>query len=125
MTDLTIGGVTQPVTEWALDYGLPPELIELRLEAGWTPRRAVTAMVPFDPKRRRDHFSLLRRTIAKQNGTWVSPKNKPHEINGECRTWNEWCAHFGIGYSTFMQRRHKGWSIEKALMTPVRAKQDS
>lgn len=39
---LTVEGTTQPITEWALDYGIPCALIRSRLKRGWSEERAVT-----------------------------------------------------------------------------------
>ncbi len=40
---LTFDGITQPIAEWALDYGIPADLIRDRLRKGWTVERAITA----------------------------------------------------------------------------------
>ncbi|WP_410824339.1 hypothetical protein [Methylobacterium oryzisoli] len=39
---IRIDRITQPITEWALDYGIPVALIRSRLKRGWSEERAVT-----------------------------------------------------------------------------------
>lgn len=52
MTDtmLTHDGITQPVTEWALDYGIYPNVITDRLARGWTIDRAITTPMIVAPR---------------------------------------------------------------------------
>lgn len=46
---LTFYGITQPITEWALDYGITPGLIVRRLRHGLSPERAITKAMPAKP----------------------------------------------------------------------------
>lgn len=39
---LTVDNTTQPITEWAADFGIPVALIRSRLKRGWSEERAVT-----------------------------------------------------------------------------------
>ncbi|GJE00903.1 hypothetical protein [Methylobacterium isbiliense] len=39
---ITLDGISQPISEWALDYGIPTKLIRSRLKRGWSEERAVT-----------------------------------------------------------------------------------
>lgn len=36
------------------------------------------------------------------------------------RNMRKMCEHWHIPHSTFLSRRHNGWSVEKALTTPIR-----
>ena len=49
-------------------------------------------------------------------------KNKIVEFNGESYTIAEWSEKLGIPYSRIYNRLDNGWSVEKALSTPVNAK---
>ncbi len=63
-----------------------------------------------------------------ENCRWVDKKtqannrrtNRIIEWNGEQHTLSEWAGITGIGWSTIRVRLEKGWSVEKALTTPVR-----
>ncbi len=44
--NLTIDDTTQPLEEWARDYGIPCKLIRSRLRRGWSEERAVTEPMP-------------------------------------------------------------------------------
>jgi hypothetical protein len=46
-------------------------------------------------------------------------KCKFHAFNGETKHISEWARKYGIGVSTLSHRIRIGWSIEKALTTPV------
>lgn len=43
-----------------------------------------------------------------------------YEYNGESHTLYEWANLFGIAYRTLKYRVKTGWSLEKALTTPIR-----
>jgi hypothetical protein len=45
--------------------------------------------------------------------------NRHIEFRGETKTLCEWSEEYGINRTTFMNRLERGWSIEKALETPV------
>ena len=46
--------------------------------------------------------------------------NRLLEFNGETKTESEWARQIGIKASTLSFRINRGWSVEKALTTPVR-----
>ena len=50
------------------------------------------------------------------------PRRKPkqYEYKGRSKTIKEWAADFGITRETLKHRISFGWSVEKALTTPVR-----
>lgn len=62
------------------------------------------------------------------NCRWASRKDQAlnrnncfYTLKGVTKTWDEWLEHYNIKRSTFDQRVYGyKWSIEKALMTPVR-----
>ena len=63
------------------------------------------------------------------NCRWVDMKtqcrnrtsNKYYTINGETRCLTEWCEILNLNYGTVQSRLLYGWSIEKALLTPIRS----
>lgn len=46
--------------------------------------------------------------------------NKYYEYNGMSLTIAEWAQIYGINYHTFVNRLHRGWDIQKAIVTPVK-----
>lgn len=43
-------------------------------------------------------------------------------INGVTKTARTWCKLKGMSFSTYYQRLLRGWSVEKAITTPIRSK---
>lgn len=43
-------------------------------------------------------------------------------LQGQSKPLKEWCAELGIPYRVVIDRRHLGWSNERALTTPYRAR---
>lgn len=66
----------------------------------------------------------------KENCRWATRKeqhnnqrsNKMLTYNGETRTMSQWAEEAGISYSALRYRLIRGWSVEKALTTPVKTK---
>jgi hypothetical protein len=54
----------------------------------------------------------------KENG-WNKTNNRLIEFQGETKCLTEWAEFMGIKSDTLFGRLNKGWSIEKALTTPV------
>lgn len=36
------------------------------------------------------------------------------------KSTSEMCKYYNISWTTYMSRRHNGWSVQKALLTPVK-----
>jgi len=61
------------------------------------------------------------------NCRWVDSKTQSTNrsnnhyvtIDGETKTLREWCDYYFINYHTVQDRLKRGWSVEKALLTPV------
>lgn len=49
---ITLDDITQPVVEWALDYGIYPSVILDRLARGWPVERAITTPMVTVPRQR-------------------------------------------------------------------------
>lgn len=63
-----------------------------------------------------DNCRWVNRKIQNNN----SSQNKFYEYNGESHTIGEWASKTGINYDALFSRIHYlGWSLEKALSTPV------
>ena len=105
MTDLTIDGITQPITEWALDYGIPADLIELRLSAGWTPKDAVEMEMPVTNAGLAQHRRHLR------DGT---PSTR-YEVDGRNLTVREWSRKLSMPEKTLRSRLAAGWPLARVF----------
>lgn len=97
------------VCAFVADMGLKPspkhELDRRDNNAGYSPEncRWVLRTVN-DRNRRNNHFLTL---------------------HGDTRTMAEWCEILGLGKDTLSWRIRKGWSVERALLTPARPKRPS
>lgn len=95
---ITFDGTTQPISEWALDYGIPASLIIERLDAGMTIETAITTMMPF-----------------KQAPAATGSRAKRYTHNGHTLTIKQWAAHTGIPQSTIAGRLAGGRTIGEAI----------
>lgn len=102
---LTHDGITQPVAEWALDYGITPEVILQRLRQGWTAERAITKPMRAQPGER-----------------LPEPKQGPKTLSfqGRTKTIAEWAKTTGLTNADIYYRLNNGWTLEKTLTTPNR-----
>lgn len=119
MTDtmLTHDGITQPITEWALDYGIYPGVITDRLASGWTTERAITTpmIVAPDQKLNPDHMPSLPKRAR------TAPRQPlRYEFEGEALTAREWAERMGIEPYVLRQRLRIGMELGDALTRPVR-----
>lgn len=109
---LTFEGITQPVEEWALDYGIPPRLIRDRLNHGWSVERAITTPMRVTPGARlKDVPSIEDR---------ASGRNRRIAHAGRSLTIGQWAERSGMKYHTLANRLRFGWPIDKALTKPLR-----
>ena len=95
---IKVGDEEHNISEWGKKYGMNPETIRIRIDRyGYTEEEAVT------------------------KGLFEGNK---HNItfNGETRTIKEWSLMLGGTRNMVAQRLNKGWSLEKALTTPIKRK---
>lgn len=132
---LTIDNTTQPITEWAADYGIPVSLIRSRLRRGWSEERAVTepmivrrgeelpadAMLDLPPKPRPivpSPFLPLRFVEQPVTVATRRPFRKSahtYEHNGLTLTVEEWAQRVGISKQAMHMRIKKCASLEIAF----------
>ncbi len=119
MTDtmLTYDGITQPINDWALDYGIYPNVITDRLASGWTTERAITTpmIVAPDQKLNPEHMPSLPKPARKAPRQLLR-----YEFDGETLTLSEWSDRMGINRDVLRQRLRLGMEIGDALTRPVR-----
>lgn len=117
---LTHAGITQPVNEWALDYGIYPAVILDRLARGWSAERAITKPMVTAPKQRLDgaHMPGIGRTLKKIVRP-VAPRaareGGRYAHDGRCLTVVEWSAITGIRPCTIRHRLREGWPMHRVL----------
>ena len=107
--DLTIDSITQPLAEWALDYGIPCALIRNRLEKGWSAERAVT-----EPMRK----IAYRLTPADMKD--LPKPSKIIEHDGKAMTVRQWAAHLGINQQVITYRLRQNYPIPMVLDAELR-----
>ncbi|WP_094541396.1 hypothetical protein [Brucella grignonensis] len=127
---LTFDNTTQPITEWALDYGITAKIIIDRLNRGWTAEQAITIPMHVAPKQRLISPELKkyihRRPRLKRSANKDNPvkkrKIKTIDAFGESRSIEQWSKLVGISYKIIMLRLCEGIEIEDALTMPLKPK---
>ncbi|MFK4256456.1 hypothetical protein [Agrobacterium tumefaciens] len=133
MTPATIlehDGIKQPISEWALDYGITPAIIIGRLERGATAADAITTPMKVGHRGQRlPTFSRKQSAIRPGSHLPREPRGhrvcerptgrthnaKPIEYDGLSLTVREWSNHCGVPFNTIYQRLRMGWAIADAL----------
>ena len=99
---LTHDGITQPITEWALDYGILPEIIIARLERGLSVATAITRPMSVAPGQR-------------------LPATKQHALYLlDGLTVSQWSQRTGIPVNTLYDRMRSGRTFAEAVAMPYR-----
>ncbi|WP_037317167.1 hypothetical protein [Ruegeria halocynthiae] len=117
---LTYQGSTQSITDWALDYGIPPATIIKRLKDGWPVGCAIGEPIAADPgDKLRDRLTIaairkLSEAKPKQTRSFVRLT-----FRGEEHSLNQWAEITGIQKATLRYRLNQGWSVARALTEPV------
>jgi hypothetical protein len=88
------------VAQWSAKTGISRGAIETRIKLGWDIEKTLT--IP----------AVLGRNQFGEGGV-------PVEFNGEVKTWMQWSESTGIAYATLKKRIEAGWSVERALSTPL------
>ncbi len=120
-TILAHDGIEQPITEWALDYGITPAIIIERIRRGVSIADAITTPMTVSHVRQQlpvFHKQQVDRPTRKQ------PKRRGFKVqyvhNGEALTIAEWAKRTGLKDHTIRSRLKSDWSIEAALTTPLK-----
>jgi hypothetical protein len=108
-TLITFDGVEQPISEHALDYGIPASRIIMRLNAGWSIEHAITRPV-------RLATGMQPRKPAKADA-----RRSTYTYGGRSLTLRQWADTSGIGVGTIRWRLKKGKPFVEAITTPTAA----
>jgi hypothetical protein len=98
---LTYNGKTQCVTDWAEEMHLSSAAIFLRLRRGWDIEKTLTT--PLKPPDKREYH------------TWLT-------YNDKTQCLAAWAKEFAIDQVTLSMRLQRGWTLNRALTTPVNIK---
>ena len=115
-TILTFEGRKRSVKDWALDYGITPNIIIARLERGMSIADAITKpmQVAFAGQQL-PIFSRLQKSVA----TKPRKRKKPvYSFNGMTMTLDGWAALTGIREATLKTRIRTNWPLNLALTAP-------
>jgi hypothetical protein len=101
---ITMDGETKCLEDWCRQYGIHRETVRSRInDGGWRVEDAIkTPAKPIDP-------------ITKQT----------HNYKGEVGCVAYFAEKYQLTYRTVLRRLSLGWSIDAAIETPVRAKQNT
>lgn len=94
-----LGNEYNSITEMCRSYGIKRTEYYKRLKRGWSLEETLTREV-------------------KNRGECRRKKCKDH-LGNEYNSRDELCKAYGISYNTFKSRIALGWSLEKALTTPL------
>ncbi len=136
MTPATIlehDDIKQPVTEWALDYGITPAIIIGRLERGETIADAINTPMHVGHREQKLASHDMEKFITQNMARWKRERGLQHRnikrrtgvepktytFDGKTLSITEWSAHTGLLATTIRSRLWKGWDIASALSLPV------
>lgn len=132
MTPSTIlehDGIKQPITEWALDYGITPAIIIGRLERGESITSAITTPMKVGFRGQKLASGDMEAFIARSLRGWKRERRKArrgrHKIgqtythDGKTMTIQEWSEVTGLKIVTIRARLYADWSIDKVLSSPA------
>ena len=86
-------GKTKCIAEWAEEFGLPYEVLRLRIKDGWDLEKAFTT-----PSGNQNYFTY----------------------QGKSMLIAQWERELGMRPHTLAARLKRGWTFEQAVTTPVR-----
>lgn len=123
---LTHDGITQPITEWALDYGIYPNVIADRLARGWSVERAITTPMIVAPGQRLIHTHLPGtpkppRPKPVPKSSPPRPRNKLFMSGDVALTIGQWSELTGISKQSLRNRVRQGMTMAEAIEVGVLA----
>lgn len=129
-------GISQSITEWALDYGITPAIIIARLERGMSIADAITTPMKTGYRGQklasRDIEAFIRRSAQRweRERQKVLSNHRKASVQQTCRVIMlthdgetlpllEWAERSGLNAVTIRARLYAGWEVERALTAPV------
>ncbi len=105
-------GIEQPITEWALDYGITPAIIIARLERGETVADALTTPMAVTHCGQQLPIFHAKQRIPKRR------KRNPrvlYTLDGRTMNLSKWARHCDVNAATVRNRIAAGWPLDVAL----------
>ena len=140
---IKIDGVEKTLAQWCRFYDITYGIVECRIRRGWPIEKAIKTeadfkldIITFNGETK--HLTQWAKDLGINRGTlygriydlgWPIEKaftaplteKQSAKINGVTKTMKQWCDFYKIDYGVFRMRTHRGWSIHKALTTPVKS----
>ena len=113
-TLLTFDDREQSILEWALDYGVTPDVIIARLKRGATVKEAISAPMRAAAGQRLPIFHRRQRVRLPTPSGKARP-GETYTVNGVERTFKEWATSLGIGRQALALRLKAHGSLEAAV----------
>lgn len=130
---VTAFGRTLTPGEWERENGVPATLIGKRIKLGWTPEDAVSR--PVRSKRTARTVTVISSRLyagwSPERAVGTSARRRRRTgrrgvvIGGERLTVREWSERTGIPANIIYVRLSRGWTLERAVGTPVRPRRDA
>lgn len=95
-------GRVQPMAAWATEHGMTRGTLKSRLDSGWAIERALIAPV---------------RKASFNHGRIINL-----EHNGKVQSVEDWARELEVCAGTLRWRVRQGWSTERVLLTPIKAR---
>lgn len=111
-TILAHASIEQPITEWALDYGITPAIIIARLERGETVADAITT--PMTVTHSGQQLPIFHRKQRLPKLRKLKPRAL-YTFDNHTMNIAQWARHTGIQSATLRTRIAAGWPLERAL----------
>lgn len=119
---LTFDGITQPVGDWALDYGIYPAVITDRLSRGWPVEQAITKPMIVAPKQRLTREHMMGLPVTQKRRYPNAKRAKLLCYDGLTLSIPEWGDRLNIPSIRLYKRLSSGWSVERTLSTKIDAR---
>lgn len=120
---ITIDGITKTISEWADFSGINRSTLNNRYNAGI---RGVMLLHKVEDTTFKKGYNRYEDKGHYEDMRIIHGNNNVEiwEFNGEEHSIAEWGKIKGINEDTLRSRRFRGWSIEKALTTPIKTNKD-
>ena len=119
-TRITFDGVSQSVTDWALDYGITPKILIARLERGLSAAQAIKRPMVTLPGQRLPIFSPHQRRQSPPKKTAIRT-GRTYTHGDMTLNLKQWAELLGMSSDTLRYRIRSGWDYADVFNTHRRA----